>query len=455
MVLCPVPYVIAGAWVVRKIPVLSKTPRGRLLLTVVSLALSRLVYALLRRAQRHRQRLALRLPIGLDRRRFGLSEHGFVPHQSDILLRLPPHFRVWEETGDKLPLLLQTRELRPAVDDWPCVDLAPLLDSGEDFSPALRRAYTVLSMVAQAYAWGEDQHSTELPMALAVPLYSVASRIGLLPTLTQAGAELWNCQCGEGCMGDAVQQESMRCAMTMTGTADEEWFYCSSVACQMIAGPAVLAVYDIFAEAVPARDVDAVEDFLDQCAERLARMSGALAFLSEKCSPNAWSILQPLLQGAVGASSAKGVIFTGVPEHRGQLQCFAELNAAQSSAVAVLDAALGVGHEGAAAVFFLEMRRYMPARHRTFVELMHAQRPLRDVLREWSNGDVPGARALVPKFNLCVDRLADFRRVATSAARSPAASGCATDAPQCAVAAGSPLDAFVAGAVTATLAAKI
>lgn len=455
MVLCPVPYMIAGAWVVRKVPVLAKTRRGRLILTVVGLAVSRLLYALVQRVQRHRQQLALRMPVGLDRRRFGLSEHGFVPHQSEILLRLPSHFRVWEETGEKLPLLLQTRQLRTAVADWPCLDLAPLLDNSEDFSPALRRAYTVLSMVAHAYVRGEDPSARALPMALAVPLYSISSRLGLLPTLTQAGAEIWNWQFDDGYAGDVMRQDCMHCVTTMTGTVDEEWYYCSSTACQMIAGPVVLAAYDIFAEAVPARDVDSVEEFLDQCADRLVRMSAVLARMPDKCSPNAWSTLQPLLQGLGGAASADaGVVYTGVPKYGSEPQSFAAPNAAQSSALTVLDAVLGVRHECATSAFLSDMLCYMPARHRAFVELMRAQRPLRKVLCEWIDGQVAGAKALVPKFNLCVERLADFRRAAMTAAGSPAASGCATDAPQSAVAAGSPLEAFVATAVEATLAAK-
>jgi len=496
MCACPVPYIFAGAWLMRKIPEVAKHRRGRAALAVTVCGASAAFYLLQRRWRRRRERLS----VGLELGRFGLSDHGFVPHAGDVLRRLPAQFAAWEEVADRLAELTRSHRLRDVVDSWPCLDAQPLLSCGtrpddyedERFSRAARRAYAVLAMIAHSYVWCDRANPRRaLPEALAVPLHAVASHLGLPPVLTHAALDLWNWRPtapadGEPTRG-AAPQDAFRCINTMTGTRDEEWFYCSSTAVQVQAAAIVLGAYDLLAEAIVVADTAAVGDFLALCADRLELMASTLSKLAEHCTSEVfWGEMRPLLQGfGYGTSLPEGLIYTGVRTYGGRPQRFAGASAAQSTAIPVIDAVFGVAHGRREAAFMSDMRRYMPTKHREFLEMLQRQPSLREVLLGWRNGvcesGVPcptpeEVSALVRQFNICVERLANFRRshwrLVGSHILKPksAAEEAAAASARCAGAGcngsrkgsnaalgtgGSPLETFLQSTVVATLAARI
>jgi len=407
----------------------------------------------------------LRLPVDLDRRRFGLSDLGFAPLAEDTLQRLPPAFDVWESAASNLPELTRSHQIRAVVDDWPPLDLRSL-EVCDEFSPVLRRTYVILAFIAHSYVWcKEGEPRKSLPAALAVPFHLAATRLGLPPVLTSTGPDLWNEQLALR-LDPALEvknQSQVRCLTTMTGTKDEEWFYLSSHVIQRIAGPAVLAGYDLLAKGVPQADYEAVGDFLSDCAERLVAMTAAMRRLSNHCAPAVfYNILRPLLRGFGPATPlTEGLIYNGVAEYNGRPQSFAGASAAQSCAVPFLDAVLGVAHGEREAAFLQEMRRYMPARHRDFLVLIQAQPSLRQSLLKWRTGSGPGPACLesvIQKYNTCIDNLAEFRRshwklvgthiLAPARAFADSAAGAKGTG-------GSSLEDFLGGTVRSTLAAKI
>merc|ERR1740117_2312288 len=112
-------------------------------------------------------------------------------------------------------------------------------------------------------------------------------------------------------------------------------------------------------------------------------MASTLKRLDERCKPEVfWGQMRPMLQGVGGAQSKlpRGLIFQGVSVFAGEPQSFGGASAAQSSAIPVFDAVLGVAHQGSTVAFVKDMRRYMPRPHREFLELMQAQRPLRETI---------------------------------------------------------------------------
>jgi len=332
----------------------------------------------------------------------------------------------------------------------------------------------VLSMVAQAYVWGDEVAPAKtLPSALSLPLHAVSERLGLPPIMTHASCELWNWHRTDEC-GDSkvVTQDSLRCAMTLTGTVDEEWFHCTSTAVQMIAGPSVLASYDVLAESTPTSDVEAVEDYLEMLAERLGDMASAMKRLDEKCTPEVfWRQMRPRLQGPGGVRSLlpEGLLYEGVPSLAVKPQSFNVASAAQSSAIPVFDAVLGVQHQASTVKFMKETMRYMPGPHRDFVELMQAQKTLRETILQWRGAGEVRSESLVSKFNLCLDRLGDFRRVhgkfvgthivamkAKDAVSESKALGADYGAKYAAMRThGSPVEALLNGTIKSTLDAKI
>lgn len=261
--------------------------------------------------------------------------------------------------------------------------------------------------------------------------------------------------------------ENLQCLTTMTGTVDEEWFYLTSTVCQSLAGPVILEAYDLHAEAVPTRDVRAVEDFLDLTQRQVGAMVAALARLPERCTPNTfWKVLRPFLQGSGSSSLPNGVIFKGVQEKPMRL---AGASAAQSTAVPIIDAVFGVQHGPALLGFLEEMRAYMPGPHREYLELMQAQESLREALLRWRRQKLPGAETLIPKFNSCIDELLEFRKmhwnlvgshiIAMKLADVAVAQGCPVGGHGAKSAVqgtgGSALEHFLGGTIKATSAAKI
>lgn len=442
------------------------------MVTGMGLSATALGYIVVRRLQKMRAIKNTKLAVGLDKKRFGLSDFGFVPHHSEVLKRLPSPFDIWENAADQLPCLIASREIWAVVDGWPVLDAKNLLV--DEFSPALRRAHAVLSMVAQAYVWGDASAPAKtLPSALSVPLHAVSERLGLPPVMTHASCELWNWHHADE-SGDAnvVTQDRLRCATTITGTVDEEWFHCTSTAVQMIAGPSVIASYDVLAESAPTSDVEAVEDYLETLAERLEEMASVMKRLDEKCTPEVfWRQMRPMLQGPGGARSLlpQGLLYEGVPSLAGKPQSFNGASAAQSSAIPVFDAVLGVQHKDSTVKFVKETMRYMPGPHRAFVQLMQAQKPLRETILQWRSAGESRSESLVSKFNICLDKLGDFRRVhgkfvgthimamkAKDALSENKVISADYGAKYAAVRThGSPMDALLNGTIQSTLEAKI
>lgn len=503
---CPVPYLLAGAWLVREVPQLARSKRGRIILGAATGGIASAAYAvrcwLLSRSRRLENGRAgspaeslakskvkngdeHALPPGLDRKRYGLSEYGFVPHPKEVCPRLPKAYQVWELTADFLAELTRSGEIRELVNSWPVLDVSPLLDGmcsekDFDFSREVRRAYVLLSMVANCYVWCDANGPCDvMPAALAVPLHATARFLGLPPVITHAAADLWNFVLVEEPNSDdeaavaastaaKLRQEDLRCVTTMTGTPDEEWFYLTSTVVQRLAGPQVLASYDLFAEAVPAKDFGAIGNYLVSLTACIHEMSHALSRLPEKCSSEVfWCQMRPLLQGFGGSTNlSQGIVLDGVEEYQGRHLHLAGASAAQASAIPVFDAVLGVAHGATEADFAETMRAYMPAKHLDYLELLQRQVSLRQRLRDWRASGVKDVESLIKKFNLCLDALARFRRghwrlvgshifapKAAEEATTNGGAGCC--AGEMRGTGGSPLEVFLKGTIDATLAAKL
>eukprot|EP00927_Polykrikos_kofoidii_P070805 TRINITY_DN67189_c0_g1_i1.p1 TRINITY_DN67189_c0_g1~~TRINITY_DN67189_c0_g1_i1.p1 ORF type:complete len:524 (+),score=57.64 TRINITY_DN67189_c0_g1_i1:89-1660(+) len=434
MCACPVPYILAGAWLVRKVPVVAKHPSGRVLLATVACGAAGGLHWLLKR-RKQRRTVGRPLEVGLDLAEFGLSDHGFIPYTGDVLQRLPDEFAAWEHTADTLVQLARSKELRRVVDSWPYIDVHSFLDTNDNFSPAVRRAYVVLALVAHAYSRCDEtrpradlfpvlaeQLSGDLPRALAEPLRVIASRLDLPPGLTHVAMDAWNCldhiegKRSRVISCSAVKPDDLRCITSLTGSSDEAWYHCTMTAVQRIAGPSILACYDLLAEAVPRVDHEAVRDFLCSFAGTIDAMSATLRRLPEKCrSDHFWRSVTPSLSsGGEDAGLFSDATYEALcrrdrlPEH------FACASAGISS-ISVFDAVLGVTHTGRDAQVMEEIKRCMPGRHRKFLERLEMQMSLRTVLLRWRKGQDHGPSEqivsdLIERFNDCLDRLTEFRR---------------------------------------------
>lgn len=470
----PVPYALLGAYLAKKVVPLhvqqALGTRGNIAVSVsfaTALAAAGVTFMRWLANRQVRKGSSLKvpsLPVGLDLERFGLTERGFVPRNSEVAQRLPLAFEAWELVGDDIALLTKTKAVRERVEAWQLISLDALGSAAHGFSPELRRVYALLTLIANCYVWcDEGDPRPFLPRALAIPLHTASTRLGMLPVISHAAVDLWNFRCLDD---QKFSQDSFRCLNTMTGTKDEEWFYCTSTAIQAIGGPLVLASYDILAEAVPQRDCKAVLGFLEDVSRRLKQMLAILLRASEHCRPQVfYNEMRPLLQGfGKGTKLSQGLVYEGVEEYGGKPQTFGGASAAQSSCIPLLDRVLGVQQMGDAKSFTEDMLRYMPGRHREYLELFFEQPSLRNIIIRWREQAVD-VSSIILAYNKCIDQLVEFRRghwrlvgshiLAAKAQLVQSQGGCVVGPGDGTGTGGSPLNAFLNSTIEATLAAKI
>ena len=102
----------------------------------------------------------------------------------------------------------------------------------------------------------------------------------------------------------------------------------------------------------------------------------------------------------------QGVIYEGVDAYGGQPQQFRGETGAQSSVIPCLDAALGIMHqEDALRRYLMEMREYMPPKHRRFIEAIEQGPSIRHYVLDRRKG----GPLLRDSYNACVHWLERFR----------------------------------------------
>jgi sulfite reductase (NADPH) flavoprotein alpha-component len=101
------------------------------------------------------------------------EERGFMPRQPP-LTALPPSHGAWDELAAALPALFRSVSFRESARDLPLLDAAPeTLPDG-----AVRRAATVLGLLAHTWFRVETADPGPLPEALARPWAQVCARLG-------------------------------------------------------------------------------------------------------------------------------------------------------------------------------------------------------------------------------------------------------------------------------------
>lgn len=326
----------------------------------------------------------------VDLTAFGVDPvRGFLPAE-DPLLTLPEGYGVWERLAADVPALLLSGGLRRRVEALPLLPVDPDWDGRE-----WERTMLVLSLIGTAYVWAGPEPATVLPQAIAVPWWAAANATGRPPIITHASLVLNNWRRLDP--AGPLTLDNLDTLHTFLGGSDERWFYLVTVAIEASGGPAMTAL--IAAQtAAAAGDVAAVRDHLPVIEVALEEMTANMQRMPEQCDPY---IFYHRVRPYLSSWPEGGVVYTGTgPEPRH----YSGGSAAQSSLVQSLDAGLGIRH---ASPFLAEMRRYMPARHRQFVEAVEARPSLRSFAAEHAAGE-PALRAQV---NRCVDLLDAFRQI--------------------------------------------
>lgn len=303
-----------------------------------------------------------------------------------------------EALADELPDLLETRRVRPALEELPLVDmwaLHPLLDS-VDFR-VVERLMQIYSYFASAFVYAtHEQPAHRIPAGVAVPLVQLAAMVERPPILSYAGYVLGNWQRIDP--NGAITVDNTRIVQNFLGNRDESWFIRIHVDIEARAADALANIQTATA-ATRQDDAETLESALAAVHESVCRMIESFHRMPEECDSDVYYFnVRPYIFGFTD------VVYEGT--FGGQPQSFRGQTGAQSSIVPTLVAALGLQHETTGLTQHLDiMKGYMPKPHREFVAQMGNTGIREAVLRHRAN------RSLAETYNECLRQVLEFRRL--------------------------------------------
>ncbi|AQZ15511.1 BNA2 (YJR078W) [Zygosaccharomyces parabailii] len=351
---------------------------------------------------------------------YGLSENaGFLPQELPVTKLSDEYYKQWETIANNLPSLILTRKIRLVVDRLPVLDVKPELLNN---LPELRRAYSVLCFITNAYVWGYDEPCDTLPDSVAKPLLEISEKLGLAPLSTYASLVLWNFKPvidDTDLIDNVMDLSNLTTINTFTGGMDESWFYLVSVIFEKEGSTCVTSGLNAI-QAVRDNDSGKLVQELESLAQTIDKLGTLLMKMSEMCDPHIFYYrIRPFLAGwrnMADAGLPNGVKYGST----GSFQIFAGGSNAQSSLIQALDILLGVEHfpfgkqktrqsktisaKSNQNHFLNEMRHYMPREHCQFLEHLSLVSNIRDyVLSNQNNQKVSLA------YDACLAMLKSFR----------------------------------------------
>lgn len=338
----------------------------------------------------------------LDLGSFDISEtRGFLPAEDPLYTfgdNVHPHLRYLEQLGAQIPELLESHKLRRTVDS-----LKPI--EGSVFDTLDKRgtvmAARIYAFLASGYVHqiGEPK-VRQIPKSVAQPLSELSRRLGRrFPILSYDLYALNNWKRLDPSRG--IELENMNTIQNFVKLRDEPWFILVHVEIEAEAGPAVGAIGRL-QQAVLTKDVDSLEAALDTVADSLGTAIHTLSRMPEGNSPDLYAFtFRPYIQ------MFKEITYEGVGDY-GPAPTFRGETGAQSSVIPSLDVALGIKHARTDLTDYVaDMRNYMPAAHRAFIEEVEkneSERPVRGFISKF------GKRRTVECYNRCLDKIIEFRQ---------------------------------------------
>jgi len=344
------------------------------------------------------------MPAILDRlESFDVSpERGFLPRR-DPLRKLPPTFGEWEYLGANLPKLLVSDRLRREIEGLRPLDASFLRGDAQ-----VERGMLLLSYLGHAYVWGGSagaEPPRRLPAGLAVPWHAVAARLGRPPVLSYASYALHNWRRLDP--DRPVALGNICLLQNFGGGVDEEWFILVHVDIEARAAAALAAVAPA-QRAVVAGDAPELERCLLAVAGALEGINQTMNRMPEYCDPYVYyHRVRPYIFGWKNQPALpEGLVYDGVAAYGARPQQFRGETGAQSSIVPALDAVLGVAHANdPLRAYLMEMRQYMPPKHRAFIEAVEQGPSVREFVLARA-GSAPSLRDV---YNRCVELIEAFR----------------------------------------------
>ena len=317
-----------------------------------------------------------------------------------------------ENIAVSLPYWIQERRLREELvsslrDVASLLSPEFLLGQGEANTERLMHLYSYMAS-AYVYAVGETP-AIRIPSEIAVPLMLLSDQLNRKPILSYASYCLTNWQRIDS--EDEIKLGNIKLLTNFcppdSGKSDEDWFILVHVDIEQCAADGVSACKQLlenpWKKENDVNNIVVANDVLTKIFVSLAKMNKTMAKMPDECSPdNYFRWVRPYI------FSFKDMIYEGCFGNR-PTTCRGETGA-QSSIVPAFLAALEIQHQDSLLTHHLmEMRDYMPAPHRKFLE---------DLLIQTTSNSVEGVglRAFAQRetvlkeiYNDCVQQIIAFR----------------------------------------------
>ncbi len=328
-------------------------------------------------------------------------ETGFLPPHSPAKAQLPEVFWQVQQTATLLPKWMTTGKMRQLIASLPEVDVdRETLDEMQ-----LRRAMLVYSYLTHAYVWSKPIPAKVLPRNIAVPFYQIAQKLGRSPVLSYASYAMDNwVRINET---EPIEIGNIFISQNFLGGLDEDWFILIHIEIEAKAAPAIAAIPTIL-EAVAQDDMATLISALEVIKDAWININTTMSRMPEGCDPYIYyNRVRPYIHGWKNNQALpEGLIYEGVEAYGGKPQQFRGETGAQSAIVPTMDALFNIIHRhDPLREFLMEMRDYMPLKHRAFVEEIESRSTLRDFVKSHMER-VPKLGDL---YNDCVSLSEKFR----------------------------------------------
>ncbi|ROV90066.1 hypothetical protein VSDG_08367 [Cytospora chrysosperma] len=318
---------------------------------------------------------------------FNITRNGFLPSEEPLKFLSNPYYEPWELLIHNLQTLLANGTLRSRVE----LETPVLSTEFLTTEPEWRRAYVILTLLTHSYVWGGSKAAEVLPPSISVPLLIVSKHLEVPPVATYAALNLWNFT---STTNNFTDLDSLTSCHTFTGTPDESWFLCVSVAMEA-QGAHIMPMMLQALRAIHTRDYDTIATALEGLSSCIRKVGALLDRMRERCDPMVfYHKIRPFLAGSKNMSAAglpRG-LFYDEGDGQGSWQQWRGGSNGQSSLIQFWDVVLGVTHTSAGSnnphakagrpeekSFHVEVREYMPGGHRRFLEYVARSGSIREL----------------------------------------------------------------------------
>ncbi|XP_060065385.1 myoglobin-like [Ylistrum balloti] len=326
-------------------------------------------------------------------------KNGFLVDCSQV--NLPICWSPFEQAAKQLTEHVEKKSIRETV----------LKLNGDHDIPKEKRQqlvlHKILTFLTSGYIWqdGEEDVPKELPWCLSKPLTRVSDALGVQPILSYPSMILGNWKMKN--VDKPFEFGNVNAMYWTPGGDGAEWFIVTHVIIEQRFAPALDAIVEAMKHSSPGSEDNAkLVEALRNIPKVMSEMMYTFTKINDGVQPeHFYDELRIFYSGWGNGRNPlpDGLIYKGV--YGDKPKTMKGGSAAQSTTLQLLDAALGIKHEGDQKNFLDEVRDYMMKEHRDFCDVVEENSNIRKYVDQCENDDVQLA------YNKCIDAIRNFRNL--------------------------------------------